>query len=323
MLNFWRIIMEISYFKEFVVLAETKNFWAASERLYISQSSLSKHIKTLEKELGAPLFERTSRRVDLSDFGKIMLPFAQSIAKKQYEYESAAFHFLHGNSEKLSIATIPVIAHYNITDMLIKFQSAYPGIPVTIQEADTIIIREWLFDHKCDLIIYRDSTAYLEHDPDKEFQIAKVPLCEDPLVVVMNPDHPLAGEKQVELPLLAGENFALIHESSMPYTLCMRACRDAGFVPHVLFTSHNLEAILDMVRKGNCVALLFANHVKFPRNNGPESGLPFKVLPVTPEVKTTVCLGYLKNEPLSPAAAHFLNFCSAASLMGSPDTKKG
>ena len=79
--------MEISYFKDFVILAETKNFWAASERLYIGQSSLSKHIKTLERELGAPLFTRTSRKVELTEFGELMLPYAQSLSRMQYEYE--------------------------------------------------------------------------------------------------------------------------------------------------------------------------------------------------------------------------------------------
>ena len=68
--------MEISYFNEFVILAETRNYWAASERLYIGQSSLSKHIKTLESQLGAPLFDRTSRKVELTEFGAKMLPYA-------------------------------------------------------------------------------------------------------------------------------------------------------------------------------------------------------------------------------------------------------
>ena len=76
--------MDIEYFREFVILAETKNFWAASERLYIGQSSLSKHIKTLERDLGAPLFERTSRKVELTEFGKLMLPYAQSLGRLQY-----------------------------------------------------------------------------------------------------------------------------------------------------------------------------------------------------------------------------------------------
>ena len=49
-------MMDISYFQEFVVLSETKNYWAAAERLFIGQSSLSKHIKALENHLGAPLW---------------------------------------------------------------------------------------------------------------------------------------------------------------------------------------------------------------------------------------------------------------------------
>ena len=69
--------MDINYFREFVILAETKNYWAASERLFIGQSSLSKHIKTLEKSLGAALFDRTSRKVELTEFGKRMLPYAR------------------------------------------------------------------------------------------------------------------------------------------------------------------------------------------------------------------------------------------------------
>ena len=55
--------MEIGYFREFVVLAKTQNYWAASERLFIGQSSLSKHIKTLEKQLGAPLSTSASHFV--------------------------------------------------------------------------------------------------------------------------------------------------------------------------------------------------------------------------------------------------------------------
>ena len=103
--------MDISYFREFVILAETCNYWAAAERLYIGQSSLSKHIKTMEKELGGELFSRTSRKVELTDFGRLMLPYAQTISKQQYEYELAAFNHLHQESATLNIATIPVIAH--------------------------------------------------------------------------------------------------------------------------------------------------------------------------------------------------------------------
>ena len=307
--------MEISYFKEFVILAETKNFWAASERLYIGQSSLSKHIKTLERELGASLFTRTSRKVELTEFGELMLPYAQSLARMQYEYESAAFSYLHADNEPLSIATIPVIAHYNITDVLIRFRQDFPNVKVNIREGDTLVIREMLFDRKCSIAIYRDSPAYLEHNPDKEARLMKVPYCADPLVAVLPSSHPLAAEDHIELKMLRDEPFALIHEETMPYMLCIRVCREAGFTPNVIFTSHNLEAILDMVRKGSCVALLFAHHVDFPHEQDLGEDLPFAVVPIVPEIQTTVCMAYLKDEKLSPAAAHFLRYCSIVSTM--------
>jgi DNA-binding transcriptional LysR family regulator len=114
----------------------------------------------------------------------------------------------------------------------------------------------------------------------------------------------------VELHQLKEENFALLQEGSMPYTLCMRACREAGFLPKVLFTSHNLEALIDMVSKGNCVALMFQNHVTFPHELPPLGmGRPFTYLPITPEISTTLYLSYRKDTPLSPAASHFLDYC--------------
>ena len=300
--------MDISYFNEFVVLAETRNFWAASERLFIGQSSLSKHIKAMEKELGAPLFARTSRRVQLTEFGQLMLPYAQSIARLRDHYESVAYNYVNAE-EQLNVACIPALAHYNITDTIIRFKQEHPNVQVNIEEADTLVIREWLLQRKCHLAIYRESEAYLEHDPDTERLITKLHYCDDPLVTVLPNDHPLAGENHIELKALAEDNFALIHPETMPYALSIRACREAGFLPKVLFTSHNLEAVLDMVRKGRCAALLFANHVNFPRNLPDDEQRPFSVVPITPEIHTTVCLSYLKDAELSPAVRDFIDYC--------------
>ena len=70
--------MNTEYLKEFVVLAETKNFGEASDRLYMNQSTLSKHIKSLENELGINLFLRTTRRVELTNYGQTFLPYFAS-----------------------------------------------------------------------------------------------------------------------------------------------------------------------------------------------------------------------------------------------------
>lgn len=309
--------MDISYFREFAILAETKNYWAAAERLFIGQSSLSKHIKTLEHQLGAPLFDRTSRKVELTQFGQLMLPYAHSISKLQQEYQAKAYNYLHVGVETLRIASIPAMAPYNITDTLLNFQLEYPSVQIQTTEDDTIVIRDALLDGECDLAFFRDSDLYLEHDPDKEVQLNKLQFCQDKLVAVLPHNHPLASAGHVELPQLAGEDFALIKQGSMPYKLCVRACQSAGFTPHVVFSSHHIDGILDMVTKGNCVALLFANHVDYPIDSVLSIAPPFSVVPIVPEILTTIYLAYPKNRPLSPSAARFVEHCMNATVIDS------
>ena len=96
--------MNTEYIHEFVVLAETKNFWEASERLFMNQSTLSKHIKSLEIELGVPLFTRTTRRVELTNYGHTFLPYAQSIARAEFSGTSAIKQLL--NIEDIFVSEI-------------------------------------------------------------------------------------------------------------------------------------------------------------------------------------------------------------------------
>ena len=301
--------MEISYFNEFVILAETRNYWAASERLYIGQSSLSKHIKTLETQLGAPLFDRTSRKVELTEFGAKMLPYAQSIARLQFQYEAAAADYLNGETDLLTIGSIPALASYNIVDILVRYQLDFPHVQVQTREADTLKVRGWLFEPSVDVAFYRDSVAYLEHDQGKEERLIKIPFCADRLVAVLPKGHALRKREHLELSDLKDENFALMKKDSMPYMLCMRACREAGFAPRVLYTSQSLDSVLDMVTKGSCVALLFERHVQAPPGSALDLEPPFEVVPIAPEIWTTVYLCYLKEKPMSQAAQNFIRYC--------------
>lgn len=305
--------MDISYFREFVVLSLTKNFWEASERLFISESSLSKHIKNMEKELGTPLFERTSRKVELTEFGRQFLLYAQSITKLQYEYESLAATITSRKGETLSIAMIPSMTYYGIVNILVQFETKYPSVQVVTNEVDTVVIRKLLLERKCDLAIYRESSRYLTHDPEKEDKIMKLPLWTDRLMAVLPKNHPLEKSKSIALSSLQNESFALIKKGTMPYSLCVKVCQEAGFTPHITLTSHNLDAIFDMVTKGNSIALLFENHIPFPKDPILRNDTSFAVIPIEPQIVTTLCLAYLRNISLSTAAKHFVRLCMVES----------
>ena len=84
--------MDINFFREFAVLARTGSYSEAAEQLFLSQPSLSKHIKSAELELGRPLFRRTTRRIELTPFGAALLPYAEQIAALQDEYTARLLH---------------------------------------------------------------------------------------------------------------------------------------------------------------------------------------------------------------------------------------
>lgn len=80
--------MEVDYIKEFLVLAELCNYYETAKRLYITQPTLTKHIQRLEKNIGASLFDRSTRRVELTEFGKAFIPYARQMADAQDSFMS-------------------------------------------------------------------------------------------------------------------------------------------------------------------------------------------------------------------------------------------
>ena len=129
--------MEIDYICEFSVLAETCNFLEAADQLFISQSSLSRHLKTLEKELGVPLFDRTTRSVTLNGFGQLFLPYARQIAAIRYEYTTAIGNAVNAEHGNIRIGSIPVMTQYRITDVMMRFRQENPRFTLDVIEADS------------------------------------------------------------------------------------------------------------------------------------------------------------------------------------------
>lgn len=95
--------MELSHLKEFIVLAKIENYLEAAENLYISQSSLSKHIKSLEAELGTTLFDRTTRQVKLNEAGRVFLKYAQQMIEIQYQFNTALLNLKEAEEQSLTI----------------------------------------------------------------------------------------------------------------------------------------------------------------------------------------------------------------------------
>jgi LysR family transcriptional regulator, transcription activator of glutamate synthase operon len=285
--------MDINYFKEFVVLAQTGNFLEAADILYSSQSTLSKHIKSMELELGVPLFDRTTRKVKLSKFGQLLLPFARQITEIQDKYNAMLKSNLETDREVMNLGSIYGLAQYKITEVLVSFKKSRPQSTLNVLQASSRDLKEMLRQSKCELAFIREI-----EDPEDEF--VKIPYATDTIVAVLPRTHALASQKTIDLLMLADENFLLEVPNTMPYRLSIKACELSGFEPKVTVTDIDREYLIDLVSKGMGVSLMLKQillHFSDPE---------IAIVDITPNVTTQIHLCYLKGIEVSEAAKHFL-----------------
>ena len=296
--------MNTENLKEFIILAETKNFWEASERLYMNQSTLSKHIKNLESELGVSLFTRTTRRVELTNYGRIFLPYAKSVIRSEFEGLSAIRRLQNIENGLLTIGVIPSMPQYHITQFLTDFQKAYPQTSIRITEDDPVNLMQYLEDEKCELIFQREEKMIFEKNFLTDQHIIRLPYMQDNLVAIVPPSHPLATLHSVSLQQLKNERLCFIKEGSLMYQIAMDACQNANFVPNIVFTSHRIDSILDIVVSQNCVALLMDAHIT------QQSAISWCAIPIVPVISSQLSLCYRSDRALSKTAQLFVDFCS-------------
>lgn len=302
--------MESRNLKEFIVLCEEKNYWNAADRLYMNQSTLSKHIKAMEKELGVPLFVRTTRNVRLSVFGEVYLEYARKAVREEYEIQTQ-LNFIRDREEgALTIGSIPVMPQYGITDLLVHFEEQHPEIRISIIEDDSAALTNMLFDNKCSMAFIRESRIDFERKFLTDTAFVRIPYCSDSLVVCLPKDHPLASAKELTFKDLAGEKFCLLKEGTLIYNLCIDAFQEAGFTPDIAFTSHNVGSLLNMVFSGGLLTILSNQHVDRPTEAGFADTPPFAVVPLRPAIRTQVSLIYPKNIEQAPSVKKFSDYCS-------------
>ncbi len=110
--------------------------------------------------------------------------------------------------------------------------------------------------------------------------IIRLPYMQDNLIAIVPPSHPLATLHYVSLQQLKNERLCLIKEGSLMYQIAMDACQNANFVPNIVFTSHRIDSILDMVVSQNCVALLMDAHIT------QQSAISWCALPIVPVISS-------------------------------------
>ncbi|SES12178.1 LysR family transcriptional regulator [Psychrobacillus sp. OK032] len=169
--------MEYQWLKTFCIAAETLNFRKASEKLMMSQPSVTVHIRLLEEHLGSTLFDRLNNRVTLSDTGKFFLPEALQIVRNIENSVSKVQAFAQGYRRNWSIAISPLMAETILPNVLHSFMKLHPDIEISIRVEESHMIEE--------LVDQGEVNIGVSALDAMRKSVQSIPMYEDPILFVM------------------------------------------------------------------------------------------------------------------------------------------
>ncbi|MEU3418740.1 MULTISPECIES: LysR family transcriptional regulator [Streptomyces] len=242
--------MELRHLQHFVAVAEDQHFTRAAERLMVSQSGLSASIRALERELRAPLFVRTTRRVTLTEAGRALLVEAERIlaqVRAAHEAVAAVQGVLRGT---LALGTEQCIAGVHVARLLAAFRREHPDVEIRLRQAGSGALAEEVAAGRLDLAFAYRTRA----DGD---QLRSVSLTSEPMTVLCHPRHRLAATGTLLCPEdLAGEVFVDFHPDWGPRRATDTAFAAAGVRRTVALEVNDVHTLLDLVDENLGIAVV-------------------------------------------------------------------
>lgn len=279
--------METNYLPEFIALAEYGSSYVAAEKLFVSQSSLLRHVQSIEDEFGMPLFERTRRGFILNKEGQLFLPYARQIVSLRNHCYGALHHEEEGRR------VVRVCAKGKIVDLIIDFRKAAPDISVEYLKVNCP--EEALYEGQIDVAFLTSLT------PGRADSFQTIRFASEEVLALLYEDHPLSGEKSVTLERLKEEDFIMLADDIVINDeIYSRIGNGRG--PNMVASVPTGSDVLKMVLEKQGIALIHGSRDAVP----PRKGL--KVLPLDPPIHYEINICFRKDAPLSRAAERFVHF---------------
>lgn len=191
--------MELGHIEAFLAIVRAGGFARACSSVHISQPAISRRIRLLERELGAPLFERIGKGVTLTDAGRALLPHAEALLGSMRDGVAAVEELSGTGRGIVTLALVGTLASTPLTQCLRGFREAHPSVDLRLRTA--------LSAEVSDLVRRGDATLGLRYERDSRPELESSIIHMEPLVLVCSPDHRLARSRKVSLSDLSEERW--------------------------------------------------------------------------------------------------------------------
>jgi DNA-binding transcriptional LysR family regulator len=245
-------LTDLNLLTTFVAVAEEHHFRRAAERLHVAQPVVSRRIQRLERLVGVPLLERTTRNVALTEAGIVFLDSARRLLHETDRAVGQARRIAEGRIGRLSVGFVESAAFELLAPLLRRLDEVAPGLTLDLRELST---EQQLGELRTDVdvAIVRD----LQTQELAEEGLDARMLLRERLHVALPSDHALAGETELPLRLLADEPFILFPRPRVPRSFdhVFAICERSGFHPRIATHALQYTTMLALVAAGRGAAL--------------------------------------------------------------------
>lgn len=282
--------MEMQQVRYFVALADTLNFTRAAEKCNVSQPALTRAIQQLEHELGGPLFHRERGNTHLSELGRMMFPYLQTVEESCRAARDQARAVKRLEQATLTIGTMCTIGPQLISDLLVRFRAHHPNVEVRVVDTGGPQMIEMLQKGDLEVAV----VGVPDELPDTLHQL---PIFEENFVIVMPPNHRLCTRNPIPAAELDQEPY-VSRTNCEVFEPVRKALVERGVNLRQVFSSPRDDWVQGMIKAG--LGLGF-----FPEFSVTDPELVVRPL-IEPSFSRTIYLTTVRGRPHSPAVGAFV-----------------
>jgi DNA-binding transcriptional LysR family regulator len=301
-------VVDPTQLRVFLAVAENLHFGQAAERLHLAQPYLSRTVRALEDDVGAPLFTRTTRRVELTPAGRALIEPARAILGMHDEAREAVRAAHHGESGRVRLAFAGPSSHAMVGRLARAVRHRHPLIKLELQPGryGATAVRDLVGNHT-DLAMARFASP--------PAGVESRGIARETCVVVLPADHPRAGASEVSLADLRGESFVAFPEAygSAVRRMLVEQCQAAGFAPTFVQESPDSWTSVALVAAG--VGLHFTTDTAVAHM--PLDGV--RVVRVSEQTPPVFVYLLWRRDDHEPALAHVLSTAHELFPTAAPD----
>lgn len=291
--------MELRHLEHFLAVADELSFTRAAGRVHVVQSALSVSVRTLERELGAQLVDRSTHHVALTDAGRALVVEARRTLQAAEAARDAVAATTGGIRGTLRLGIMHSLALVDLAGLLTRYHKERPGVRIEPQTATTggsVGLADAVCDGRLDLAFAAMPAGY-------PAGVEVTPLVAEPLSLACPPGHRLASRRRIRLAELAGERFV-----DFPSGWGTRRSVDRLFADHDLDRDVGVEVAdivvaTELVRAGFGLLFLSQSLLGTARQ--------VRLIPVRPFPRFVVSLIRPADRPLSAAARAFVDLTTS------------